>query len=194
MLSEHYQFQAQVQGARSQEQRIALYQKALAVDPYNFSAAAELGSLFYGNHDPHAALPYLAYGVQHGINNIFNHATLSFAYAQTGQYDRASAALQAAVEAYPGTIFARLLYAEALTNEGKLAAANEQRAVMRAINAEDAAVWELVLERGFKAAALIAQQQKLPHPAQLEPRIGLGVIQERERLTQRPYSGFRLNE
>lgn len=182
MVGQLYQFQAQV--AFDQEQGIALYQKALTIDPHNFSASAELGSLFYRSNRPQEAINHLEFGVRHGINNVSHHALLSFAYAQIGQPTRAREALQQAAEAYPGTIFARVLYAEALTKEGNLQAANDQRVAMRAINAEVAEVWELILQQGVKAASLAANQQRLPHPAKLEPKIGLSVIQERERIAQ----------
>lgn len=184
ILSEYYQLQAQEQAVFDKEQGIELYKRALAIDPYNFSASAELGSLFYRNNNPQAAIPYLAAGVQHGINNVSTHAILSFAYAQLGQQTRAREVLQQAVAAYPGTIFARLLYAEALAKEGRLQTANEQRAIAQAINAGDAEAWELILQRGVRAATIAAHQQRLSHPIKLEPRNGLTVIQERERLAQ----------
>ena len=182
MLSEYYQYQAQA--VVDKEQGIVLYQRALAINPHNFSAAAELGGLFYRSNQPQAAVPYLEAGVRHGLNNIFNYAKLAFAYSQLGQQARARAVLQEAVAAYPGTVFARSLYAEALAKEGNAQAASEQRAIAQAIKAEDAAVWDLILQQGLKAATLAAAQQQLPHPAKLEPKVGLGVIQERERLAQ----------
>ncbi len=182
LSSEHFQFQAQTQSLADPAQSKALYQKALALDPYNFSASAELGALFYRNNNPLAAVHHLEYGIEHGVNDIFSHAMLSFSYAQLGQPTAARKVLQQAVEAYPGTVFTRLLYAEALAKEGQLQAANEQRAMMRTIKAGDAVVWELILQDGLKAATLTAAQQGLPHPARLEPRFGLAVIQERARL------------
>ncbi len=182
LLSEHYQYQAQQQTNEDQVQSIALYQKALAIDPYNFSASAGLGTMFYRRNSPALAIGYLERGRQHGVNDLSTLTMLSFAYAQTGQQQQAREVLQTTVSAYPGTILTRLLYAEALAREGNPQAANEQRAMVRAIKANDAEVWELILQQGFKAAALTANQQKLPHPAKLQPQNGVGLLQERERL------------
>jgi hypothetical protein len=182
MWSQSHQLQAQA--ALEDERRLTLYQKALAIDPYNFSASAEFGSLLYRSNRPQEAIAYLEAGVRHGINNISQHALLAFAYAQSGQPARSCEILQRVVEAYPGTLFARALYAEALTKEGNLSGAQEQRAVMHAINAGEAEVWQLILQHGLKTATLTAHQQKLPHPATLQPKIGLGVLQERQRLAQ----------
>lgn len=182
--SEYYQAQAAQQPSSEAVQAIALYQKALAFDRYNFSAAAELGTLYYRQRQPQAAALYLADGVRHGVNDIFSHARLSCAYAQLGQPTRAREVLQQAVEAYPGTIFTRVLYAEALAKEGNESAAQAQRALMQATHPQQATSWELIVQQGFKAATLTAARQQLPHFIKLEPKNGLGFLQERERLLQ----------
>lgn len=182
MLSEYYQLAAQEEKDANPESAQNLYQRALAIDPYNFSAAAELGGLLYRHHQPAAALGYLEQGIQHGINNTFNHALLSFAYAQCNQPTRAHEVLQQAAEAYPGSIFTRILYADALMRDGRVDAARTQRETVRAINADEAEVWELIMQRGVGEAAQVAIQRNLPHPIRIQPKVGLGVLQERERM------------
>lgn len=124
----------------------------------------------------------LARGLHYGVNHIQQQALLSFAYAQSGDWTRAREVLQAATEAYPDSLFMRALYVEALEREGQNAAAQEQRAVMQALNTEEAAVWEYVIRSGIKSATTVALEKNLIHPAKLLPKNGLGVLLERERL------------
>ncbi len=182
MLSQYYELQGRVAEAVDQEQSEQLYQKALAIDPHNFSASAHIGALLYRAKRPREAVAPLERGLRYGVNNINQQALLSFAYAQSGDRTRAREVLQEATEAYPDSLFIRALYVEALERDGKISVANEQRAVLQAINTEEAEVWERIIRHGIKAATLAANERKLTHPANLLPKNGLGALQERERL------------
>ena len=180
--SEYYELQGQAEETIDPEQSEQLYQKAMMLDPHNFSVSAHLGELLYRTKRPQEAVAPLERGLRYGVNNIQQQALLSFAHAQSGDQVRAREVLQTATQAYPDSLFLRALYVEALEREGQTAVAQEQRAVMQAINTEETEVWERVIRFGIKAATTVAREKNLIHPAKLLPKNGLGVLLERERL------------
>lgn len=182
IVSEYYDLQGQAEETIDPKQSVELYQKALALDPHNFSASSHLGTLLYRMKRPQEAVAPLEQGLRYGVNNIQQQALLSFAYAQRGDRVRAREVLQEAAEAYPDSLFIRALYVEALERGGQAAIAQEQRALMQAINTEETEVWERIIRSGIKAATTAAQERNLIHPAKLLPKIGLGTLLERERL------------
>jgi O-antigen ligase len=182
MLSEYYELQGRAEILTNQTGSFQYYQKALVINPYNFSASAGVGELLYRTKRPHEAIAPLARGLHYGVNNINQQALLSFAYAQSGDLVRAREVLQESAQAYPDSLFIRALYIEALEREGNSAAANEQRAILQAGNAEEAEAWEYMIRHGIRATILAAHNQHLVHPATLKPKNGVSALEERERL------------
>ncbi len=183
---EYYELQGQAATVFDPQESERLYQKALALDPHNFSASAHLGELLYRAKRPQEAVIPLAQGLHYGVNHIEQQALLSFACSQSGDQARAQQVLQEACAAYPDSLFLRALYVEALERTGESAAAQEQRTVMRAMNAEETEIWERIIRFGVKATAVVAREKNLIHPANLLPKNGLSTLLERERLYAAP--------
>ncbi len=182
MASQYYELGVGRTLNNSQEAYIERCHKALAIDPYNFSVAYGLGATLYRMNRPQEALPYLNYGVNHGINNVGGYAVLGLATKQAGDPASANQIIAKGASVYSASLFLRALYVTALDNQGLTQNAEVQRRLAQEINPAAAEVWEAVIRDGIQGATLLANNKKLPHPAKLFPKVGVSVMQDYRRV------------
>ena len=183
IISEYYQLQAKAIPENRNYEAINLYKKALAIDPFNFHASAELGIVLFQAKQYESSSKYLAYGVGHGINNVIGFAYLANAQAQAGDENKAQAILAEATGVYPTSLFLHALYAEHLEAVGNLPAAQAQWEIARSINPSDAEVWQVLAKQGINAATAIAIKKKLTHPIKLTPNLAVGAMRDYQEIS-----------
>jgi O-antigen ligase len=130
-VSQYFESQADV-GASADNK--SDYQRAIAINPYNFTARFKLGWMWYLSMKPEKAVPLLETAMDQGVNDVTSFQILALAQAQIGEKEKAQATLQKGLTMAPSSVFLRVISAELLKRNGEFDRSRQLIAEARKIN------------------------------------------------------------
>jgi tetratricopeptide (TPR) repeat protein len=145
------------------------FQRALALDPNNFTALYNLGVLASQSGDFATAVAHLTAASTQRPNDIDTLEQLAGAYAQSGQLDAATEQLQTAIKVSPNDASLHALLSQVLASNDHLALAIDQQREALRLSASDPDGWNNLGVMQARQGDTAEARQDFLHALRLDP-------------------------
>ncbi len=153
---------------------IALYNKALRLDPDYQSAHLRSSGRSFGEKDYPAGAAELRKAIDGGLGVVFTYSSLADCYEKAGDTAAAEQTYAESISIYPHSVYLRVRYAMLLQRLGKPQESESQIAAAKNVDPRHAAGWLSIITKGSVATFLAAKSDPgIALPAELMPEVAV---------------------
>jgi tetratricopeptide (TPR) repeat protein len=180
-LSRFYQYRAQY--ATEMTARAEMLETSIKLDNENAAALNSFSTVLAASGDVDSAAAALKRSIGLGGGVSQTYSVLADLYIKAGNYTLAEAAMHEAVSIFPGSVFARIRYAQTLEINQKSEEAATQTALAREIDLRQANGWRALIHDGdLNAFNASRRDDQIAAPAELRPMAAVYQFLEPERI------------